>query len=97
MQTFKENLAKKKTINLKYKRDSNYIYDQKVEGINIRCKCNWYEAGERSSKFFWNLQKNRAIQNQICSLKIGEKKIKNFMKSCFLKIFLGQIKFLHIV
>ena len=96
MQTFEENLAKKKTINLKYSRDSNYIYDQKVEGINIRRKCNWYEDGERSSKFFWNLQKNRAIQNQICSLKIGEKK-KNFMKSCFLKMFLGQIKFLLIV
>ena len=96
MQTFEENLAKKKTINLKYNRDSNYIYDQKVEGINIRRKCNWYEDCERSSKFFWNLQKNRAIQNQICSLKIGEKK-KNFMKSCFLKMFLGQIKFLLIV
>ena len=96
MQTFEENLAKKKTVNLKYNRDSNYIYDQKVEGINIRRKCNWYEDGERSSKFFWNLQKNRAIQNQICSLKIGEKK-KNFMKSCFLKMFLGQIKFLLIV
>ena len=76
MQTFKENLAKKKTIDLKYKRHSNYIYDQKVEGINIRRKCNWYHDGERSSKFFWNLQKIRAIQNQICSLKIGENKIK---------------------
>ena len=52
MQTFKENLAKKKTISLKYKRDLNYIYDQKLESINIRRKCNWYEDGERSSKFF---------------------------------------------
>ena len=76
MQTFKENLAKKKTISLKYKRDLNYIYDQKLESINIRRKCNWYEDGERSSKFFQNLEKNRVIQNQICSLKIGEKKIK---------------------
>ena len=97
MQTFKENLAKKKTINLKYKPDSNYIFDQKVEGINIRRKCNSYEDDERSSKSFWNLQKNRAIQNQICSLKIREKKIKNCMKSYFLKMLLGQIKFLLIV
>ena len=52
MQTFKENLAKKKTISLKYKRDLNYIYDQKLESINIRRKCNWYEDGKRSSKFF---------------------------------------------
>ena len=58
MQTLKENLAQKKTITPKYKRDSYHIYDQKVEGINMRCKCNWYEDGGKPSKFFWNLQKN---------------------------------------
>ena len=50
---------------LKSKRDLNYIYDQKIEGIKIRTNCNWYEDGEKSSEFFLNLEKNRAIQNQI--------------------------------
>ena len=50
---------------LKSKRDLNYIYDQKIEGTKIRTNCNWYEDGEKSSEFFLNLEKNRAIQNQI--------------------------------
>ena len=28
-------------------------------------KCNWYEHGEKSSKYFVNLEKSRAVQNQI--------------------------------
>ena len=55
----------------------NYIDDLKLEGLRIRSKCNWYENGEKSSKFFLNLEKHRATQNQIRSLKIGEKEIKD--------------------
>ena len=28
------------------------IYDKKVEGLRIRSKCDWYEKGEKSTKFF---------------------------------------------
>ena len=55
----------------------NYIDDLKLEGLRIRSKCNWYENGEKSSKFFLNLEKHRATQNQIRLLKIGEKEIKD--------------------
>ena len=55
----------------------NYIDDLKLEGLRIRSKCNCYEDGEKSSKFFLNLEKDRAIQNQIRLLKIGEKEIKD--------------------
>ena len=55
----------------------NYIDDLKLEGLRIRSKCNWYEDGEKSSKFFLNLEKDRAIQNQIRLLKIGKKEIKD--------------------
>ena len=41
------------------------IYQEKTNGIRIRSKCNWYEHGEKSSKFFLNLEKSRAVQNQI--------------------------------
>ena len=29
------------------------IYQIKVDGIRTRSKCNWYEHGEKSSKFFF--------------------------------------------
>ena len=41
------------------------IYKMKTNGIKIRSKCEWYEHGEKSSKFFLNLQKSRAIQGQV--------------------------------
>ena len=41
----------------------------------IRSKCDWYEHGEKSTKFFLNLAKKRGNQNQICKLIIDEKEI----------------------
>ena len=47
------------------------IYQEKANGIRIRSKCNWYEHGEKSSKFFLNLEKSRAVQNQIRNILIS--------------------------
>ena len=57
IKTVEENLTNNENNEeyLKCKRDLNYIYDQKIEGIKIRSKCNWYEDGEKSSKVFLNL------------------------------------------
>ena len=41
------------------------IYEQKVNGIRIRSKCDWYKHGEKSSKFFLNLEKTRSTQSTI--------------------------------
>ena len=41
------------------------IYLGKANSIRIRSKCNCYEHKEKSSKFFLNLEKSRALQNQI--------------------------------
>ena len=49
----------------------NKIYQEKTNGIKIRGKCDWYERGEKSSKFFLNLEKSPAIQNQIRNILIG--------------------------
>ena len=51
------------------------IYQEKANGIRIRSKCNWYEHGEKSSKFFLNLEKSRAVQNQIRNILIGNKEV----------------------
>ena len=53
------------------------IYQEKTNGIRIRSKCNWYEHREKSSKLFLNLEKSRAVQNQIRNVLIENIKINN--------------------
>ena len=40
-----------------YKNELETIYDHIADGIKIRSKCEWYEHGEKSTKFFLNLEK----------------------------------------
>ena len=63
------------------------IYQEKTNGIRIRSKCNWYEHGEKSSKFFLNLEKSRAVQNQIRNIlkdNIGINNQKDINKELYL-------------
>ena len=53
------------------------IYQEKTNGIRNRNKWNWYERGEKSSKFFLNLAKSRAVQNQIRNILIDNIGINN--------------------
>ena len=56
-----------------YKKD--FIYDHIAEGIRIRSKCDWYdEHGKKSTKFFFNTEKERGNQNQISKLIFHKKK-----------------------
>ena len=76
-----------------YKKEFNSIYDHIAEVIRIRSKCDWYEHGEKSTKFFLNLEKKRGNQNQIRKLIIYKKeidgnveifkKIENFYETLF--------------
>ena len=43
--------------------------------MKIRNKCNWDELGEKSIKFFLNLEKHRAIQSQIHSVIFNQDEI----------------------
>ena len=58
---------------LKCKQKLQNIYTKKGNGIRIRSKCNWYKNGEKSTKFFLNLEKYRATQGCIRSI-IEDKK-----------------------
>ena len=58
-----------------YKKELDSIYDHIAEGIRIRSKCDWYVHGEKSIKFFLNLEKKRGNQNQISKLIIDEREI----------------------
>ena len=51
------------------------IYEKFVECKKVRSKFTWYEQGEKSTKVFLNLQKKRALQEQIRKLIIGNQKI----------------------
>ena len=52
------------------------IYDKKVEGLRIRSKCEWYEKGEKSTKFLLNLEKRHGIQNKVESLVVIDEVVK---------------------
>ena len=53
------------------------IYQEKINGIRIRSKCNWYKHGGKSSKKVLNLEKSRAVQNQIRNFLIDSIEINN--------------------
>ena len=42
----------------KSKSDLELIYEEIDEGVKISSKCQWFEEGEKSIKFFINLKKN---------------------------------------
>ena len=59
---------------IKYKTELEHIYDNIAEGIRIRSKCNWYEYGEKSSKYFLSLEKRNAKKSIITKLLVSEDK-----------------------
>ena len=77
------------------KQQLDAIYEEKAKGVKIRSECNWYELGEKSTKFFLNLEKDRPIQSQIHSVNINQdevtdqaeinKQIFSFYQSLFLR------------
>ena len=76
------------------------IYDKKAEGAEIRSKCEWYQHGEKPAKFFFNLEKQKAINTTVRHLIDDDKDITdlkeinacicNFYKNLFKRISLNQ-------
>jgi len=46
------------------------IDDEKMQGYIIRSKVQWHEEGERSTKYFLGLEKNRAVKKHVQKLKL---------------------------
>ena len=42
------------------------FYDNIATGVKIRSKCNWYQYGEKSTEYFLNLEKQKAVN---CTIK----------------------------
>ena len=53
------------------KEDLELFYEEKVKGIIIRARARWYEHGEKSTKYFLNLEKRNYIKKHMRKLKIS--------------------------
>ena len=47
------------------------FYEEKVKGIVIRARARWHEYGERSTKYFLNLEKRNHVKKHIRKLLIS--------------------------
>ena len=57
------------------KKEAEDINKEKLAGSIFRSKCEWAEDGEKSSKFFLNLEKHNYVNKQITMLEVGEEVI----------------------
>ena len=60
---------------IQFKEKLDKLYQEKVNSATIRSRCDWYEYGEKLPKFLSNLEKNRAVQNQIRTILYSEKEL----------------------
>ena len=47
------------------------FYEEKVKGIIIRARARWHEQGEKSTKYFLNLEKRNHIKKHMGKLNIN--------------------------
>ena len=62
---------------LEYKERLNTVYLKKINEIRIRSKRDWYKSGEKSTKFFLNLEKSCLSQGVIRSVLKNKIEVKN--------------------
>ena len=46
-------------------------YDEKIKGVIIRARARWHEYGEKSSKYFLNLEKRNQVKKHVRKLQIN--------------------------
>ena len=82
----------------KARNELDKIYNKIAEGVKIRSKCSWYQYGEKSSKFFYGLEKKNAICGTIKMLINDQKEITSpseinlTLKSFYENLFKKNIK-----
>ena len=70
------------------------IYDKKAEGAKIRSKCEWYQHGEKPTKLFLNLEKQKAINTTVRHSFDDDKVIADLkeIKACICKFYKNLFK-----
>ena len=62
------------------KQEIEKFHSEKTKGYILRSKCQIYEEGEKSTKFFLGLEKKKAMSSTIDSLMVeGDKEVKIIM------------------
>ena len=56
------------------KQNMEKFYDKLAEGSIVRSKTQWYEEGEKSTKYFFNLEKHNKAKSCIRKLSINLQK-----------------------
>ena len=78
---------------IKQKSNLKKIYDNIADGAEIRSKCSWYQYGEKSTKFFYGLEKRYALCGTIKTLLDYRKEITTpseitlTLKKCYENLF----------
>ena len=70
------------------------IYDIKAEDAKIRSKCEWYQYGEKPTKFFLNLEKQKSINTTVRHLIDDKKDIADLeeINACICKFYKNLFK-----
>lgn len=58
---------------LEKKEELNRLIDEKTEGSIMRAKVRWYEEGEKSTKYFLNMEKRNYMKKTMTRLVVGDK------------------------
>ena len=48
---------------------------EKARGAQVRARARWVEEGEKSTRYFFNLENRRQSNNVITAVKVGDKKV----------------------
>ncbi len=84
---------------IKGREDLDKIHEEKTKGARIRCRANWYEDGEKSTKYFLNLEK-RNYNNKVINKLIDKdsnvitdvKQIQNEQKSFYEDLYSSRLR-----
>ena len=54
------------------KRELQLIEREKIEGLIVRSRVQWHEDGEKSTRYFMNLEKSNSVKKHMRKLKIHD-------------------------
>ena len=74
-QSWNKILTMKKNLMNTTKNKLEKIYDKIAEGVKISSKCSWYQYCEKSTTFFYGLEKRNALRGTIKTLTEDGKEI----------------------
>ena len=74
MKSFETTPQNKEILQDEYERSKSWLenwHEEYTKGVILRSKSDWYEQGEKSTKYFLNLEKNNSVKNTIRKMVIN--------------------------